>query len=312
MKVLITGASGFIGAQVLDYFLENTDWTFTCLSSWRHKGNALRLAPFLKDNADRITVITHDLAGPIPDIGDFDYILNLASESHVDRSIADPVAFIENNVSSTLHMLEYARKHEPKVFLQFSTDEVYGAMAHEEWDVLIPSNPYSASKAAQEMIAIAYWKTYQVPVVITNSNNIVGKGQDSEKFVPKLVDLISKGKTVTVHTSNGKPGKRYYNPVENTADALLYILKRKPAMYSAAKNNRPDRYNMSGGTELDNLEMAQLIAKIIGKPLKYELVDAESIRPGYDQFYAKTDGSLSESGWVPPLTLEEGLRWLKA
>lgn len=312
MNVLITGASGFIGAQVLDYFLQHTNWTFTCLSSWRHKGNALRLAPFLKEHSDRITVITHDLTGPIPNVGDFDYILNLASESHVDRSIADPVAFIENNVSSTLHMLEYARKHEPKVFVQFSTDEVYGAMAHDEWDVLIPSNPYSASKAAQEMIAIAYWKTYKVPVVITNSNNIVGKGQDSEKFVPKLVSLISKGKTVTIHTSNGKPGKRYYNPVENTADALLYILKRKPAMYSAAKNNRPDRYNLSGGTELNNLEMAQLIAKILGKPLKYKLVDAESVRPGYDQFYAKTDGALTESGWVPPLTLEEGLRWLKA
>ena len=101
MKVLLTGASGFIGAQVLDYSLQHTDWTFTCLSSWRHKGNPQRMAPFLKDNADRITVITHDLTGPIPDIGDFDYILNLASESHVDRSIADPVAFIENNVSST-------------------------------------------------------------------------------------------------------------------------------------------------------------------------------------------------------------------
>jgi dTDP-glucose 4,6-dehydratase len=238
-------------------------------------------------------------------------MLNLASDSHVDRSIADPVAFIENNVSSTLHMLEYARKHEPKVFVQFSTDEVYGAMEHDEWDVLIPSNPYSASKAAQEMIAIAYWKTYRVPVVITNSNNIVGKGQDSEKFVPKIISLVSKGEKVTIHTSNGKPGKRYYNPVENIADALLFILKRKATMYSSADNNRPDRYNMTGGTELDNLEMAQLIAKLLGKPLKYELIDAESIRPGYDQFYAKTDGALTELGWKAPITLEEGLSWIK-
>jgi dTDP-glucose 4,6-dehydratase len=310
-KVLITGASGFIGAQVLEYMLEHTDWTFTCLSSWRHKGNSQRITPYMAENGHRIRVITHDLTGPIPDLGDFNYILNLASDSHVDRSIAEPVAFIENNVSSTLQMLEYARKHVPEVFVQFSTDEVYGAMEHDEWDVLLPSNPYSASKAAQEMIAIAYWKTYRVPVVITNSNNIVGKGQDSEKFVPKIISLINSGQKVTIHTSNGLPGKRYYNPVENTADALLYIVNRPATMYDALLNNKPDRYNLSGGTELDNLEMAQLVAKILGKPLKYELVDAESVRPGYDQFYAKTDGSLSESGWIAPITLEEGLAWIK-
>jgi dTDP-glucose 4,6-dehydratase len=162
------------------------------------------------------------------------------------------------------------------------------------------------------MTAIAYWKTYKVPVVITNCNNVVGKSQDPEKFIPKLIGLISKGKKVSIHTSNGKPGQRYYNPVENVANALLFILKRKPATYSAAKNNKLDRYNISGGKQLNNLEMAQLIAKLLGKPLDYELIDAEAIRPGYDQFYAKTDGALSESGWKPPLKLEEGLAWVKA
>lgn len=309
MRVLITGADGFIGSNVLDYLLEKTDWEFTCICSWRHYGNPLNIKP-----NKRVTVITHDLVGPIPDLGYFDFIIHLASESHVDRSIQDPVPFIENNVSSTLQMLEYARKHQPKAFLHFSTDEVYGAMNHEEWDILLPSNPYAASKAAQEMIAIAYWKTYKVPVVITNSNNIVGKNQNPEKFVPKLVQLIKSDQEVTIHTSNGKPGKRYWNAVGNVASAILFILNREPAKYSNEpdrKVDRPDRYNLSGGVELDNLQMAEMVAKILGKELKFNLVDAKGIRPGYDEFYAHTAGKLDNAGWKAPYTLEEGLEWIK-
>lgn len=302
-RVLITGADGFVGSHVLRYLMEKTDWTFTCVCSWRHKGNPLRIKP-----DERIDVITHDLVGVMPDLGDFDYILNLASESHVDRSIADPVPFIENNVSSTLQMLEYARKHVPKVFIQFSTDEVFGTTNHAEQDVLMPSNPYAASKAAQEMIAIAYWRTYKVPVVITNSNNIVGPGQDPEKFIPKVVELIKAGEEVSIHTTDGTPGTRYYNPVDNISDALLFILTQLKGDPMAT---RPARYSLPGGQQLNNLEMAGLIAQILGKPLKYRLVDAETVRPGYDQFYPAAEGKLIELGWKPPQTLEEGLRWIK-
>jgi dTDP-glucose 4,6-dehydratase len=249
--------------------------------------------------------------GEIPDIGEFDYILNLASESHVDRSNKEPVPFIENNVSSTLQALEYARKHVPKVFVQFSTDEVYGAMNHEEWDVLLPSNPYAASKASQEMICIAYWKTYGLPIVITNSNNIVGKNQNPEKFVPKIIDLIKRGKEVQIHTSNGRPGKRYWNAVENVADALLFILERRPNIYGEGIVSKPDRYALSGGVELDNLEMAETIAVLLGKKLNYKLIDAETIRPGYDEFYAETSGRLKKLGWAPVTSLEASiLKWL--
>lgn len=320
-RCLLTGASGFIGSGVLEYMLDKTDWTFVCICSWRHKGTPLNLQ-FSKDNS-RVEIITHDLTGKMPELGTFDYILNLASESHVDRSLSDPVGFIENNISSTLQLLEYARTHwaadqvYKHVFLQFSTDEVYGANAHKEWDVLLPANPYSASKAAQEMICLAYWRSFGTPVVITNSNNIVGKNQDPEKFVPKLVKLIGEGKEVEVHaTSTGKLGKRYYNPVQNVADALLFILEQFPQSYVAEADprkqvNRPDRYNLPGGTELDNLEMAQLIAKLLDKPLQYRIISAESVRRGYDEFYPQTEGRLTELGWKPPMTLEEGLSWLK-
>ncbi len=300
-KILLTGASGFIGSGVLEYFLENTDYEITCVCSWRHKGSPTRIQP-----NSRVDVITADLAGPLPDLGDFDYILHLASESHVDRSIADPVNFIENNVSSTLQMLEYARVHPPKMFVQFSTDEVYGAREHQEWDVLLPSNPYSASKAAQEMIAIAYWSTFKVPVVITNSNNIIGKNQDKEKYIPKLINLIKNDQEVTIHVSNGKPGARFYNPVQNVASALLFIMDNWTD-FVFENTMHPKRFNLPGGEQLDNLQMAQKIAECLGKELHYTLLDAESVRPGYDSFYPKTEGILTRVGWVPPYDLESEL-----
>lgn len=307
-SVLLTGASGFIGSGVLDYLLVETDWEFVCLCSWRHHGNPQNVA---KD--PRVTVVTCDLAAPIPELGDFDFIVHLASESHVDRSIADPVNFIENNVSSTLQVLEYARAHAERLqaFLHFSTDEVYGARDHDEWDVLLPANPYAASKAAQEMIGLAYWRTYGVPVVITNSNNIVGRNQHPEKFVPKVVDLVRRGETVTIHTTDSGPGRRYYNPVQNVADALLFILGHEPTRYVPGLD-RCDRYNLAGGVELDNLEMAKLIAEVLGLPLEYELVPAESVRPGYDTFYPQTDGRLTEMGWRPVISLRRALSdWLR-
>lgn len=302
MKVLLTGASGFVGSNVLEYMLDKTDWDFTCLCSWRHYGNQLNIKP-----NKRVKVISCDLTGTIPDVGQFDYILNLASESHVDRSIATPVPFIENNISLMLQMLEYARKHPPKVFLQFSTDEVYGAMEHKEWDVLLPSNPYASSKASQEMICIAYWKTYAVPIVITNSNNIVGKNQNPEKFVPKIKQIITDGGTVEIHANNGKAGKRYWNAVQNVADALLFILGQEPAVYGQGIN-KLSRYSLGGGTELDNLQMAELVALILGKPLIYKMVNAETVRQGYDEFYGETNSGLETLGWQPIISLEDCLK----
>jgi len=306
-RVLLLGASGFIFSNVLEYMLDKTDWKFTCICSWNHKGTPLNLQ-FTVGNP-RVTIIHHDLTGEMPDLGHFDYIINGASESHVDRSIADTVPFMLNNFLSTAQLLEYARKYPPKVFLQFSTDEVYGANNHEEWDIMLPSSPYAASKGIQELECIAYWKTYHVPIVITNSNNIIGKNQNKEKFVPKIIEQINNGQEITIHTANGVPAKRCWNPVENVASALLFILKRTPSKYP--DTDRPDRYGLGGGHELDVLEMAQLIAKILDKPLKYHILDGEAVRPGIDASYPKTEGTLEILGWTAPVTLEEGLKWIQ-
>lgn len=315
MKVLMTGADGFIGSNILQYFLNNTKWEFTIICSFRHMGS-----PFNVPLSNRVKVVTMDLKGTIPDLGKFDYIMHLASESHVDRSITDPLNFVENNVSITLQILEYARKHVPKRFLLFSTDEVYGAREHQDWDILLPTNPYAASKACQEMIAISYYNTYKLPIIITNANNIVGKNQHPEKFVPKIIKSLKEGKPITIHTSNGRLGKRFYNPVDNIASAIIFImrLKHEPrelhgifSDYDAFETG-PPRYALVGGEVKDNLEIAKLVAKILGIPLKYKLIDVKSVRPAYDNFYDEGEPKLKTMGWTPPVTLEEGLQWIKS
>lgn len=197
-RVLITGLGGFVGCHYLDHYLVNTDWEIIGIDSWRHKGIPERItdSEHYQKNKDRVKIFTHDLNAPISQVmidrmGKIDYIINLASLSHVDTSITDPVNFINNNVNLALNMLELARKITPEKFIQFSTDEVYGPMiddvAHPEWDKILPSNPYSASKACQEAIAISYWRTYSVPLIITNTMNIIGEKQDGEKYLPKIV-----------------------------------------------------------------------------------------------------------------------------
>ena len=319
-RALLTGAGGFIGAHTLAHFMHNTDWHLVCVDSFRHKGKTDRIAEMLEAHPDwreRCSVVTHDLAAPFSDklvdrIGNIDYIINMASESHVDRSIDDPVPFVENNVALVLNMLEYSRKIKPEIFIQVSTDEVYGAAPthdHPEWDVILPSNPYSASKAAQEAIAISYWRTYGVPLIITNTMNNFGEMQDPEKFVPMLIKGIHNGDTVTIHGDEKFIGSRFYLHARNHADALLFLIKQgEPAKY--VDNNEivfPDRYNVVGDTEKNNLELAQEIAELVGEPLKYKLMDFHSTRPGHDRRYALDGRKLYDMGWKPPVEFKESL-----
>ena len=326
-KVLLTGIGGFAGSHLLEHILVNTDWNVVGIASWKHKGTPERVEEVLKGNPDwknRVEIITHDLISPIPErtqkrIGVCDYILNLASESHVDRSITDPVPFIQNNVNLVINMLEFARKYTPKVFLQFSTDETMGVapfgVNHKEWSATIPSNPYSASKAAQEAIAISYWRTYNIPVIITNTMNLFGQFQDSEKYMAKCIRMINDGEEVPVHGKEGKIGSRYYLHARNMADAVLFIVKNlPPVMYQQDIEIKPDRYNIVGDIELDNLQVAKIIAEIIGKPLKYKLIDFHTgLRPGHDYRYGLDGSKLKELGWNAPFTfrksLEDYIQW---
>lgn len=322
MHVLLTGSAGFVGSHVLRHLLVHTNAHVVCPVTFRHKGAAPRLWRALngapEDWRDRVTVLPGvDLRAPIDDvtaqyIGRPDIIMNVASESHVDRSISDPGPFIANNVALMTSLLDFARCVEPRLFLQMSTDEVYGpadrGYAHREWDTILPSNPYSASKAAQEAICFSYWRTYGVPVVITNTMNIIGEMQDREKFVPKVIGCIRRGQPVPVHVSPaGVSGSRYYLHARNLADAWLYIAEKlDPQMYPDF--NRPLRYHIVGEREVLNVDMVGLIADEMSASFEIDPVNFHESRPGHDLRYALDGQRLESAGWSPPVPFEESLR----
>lgn len=322
MTVLITGISGAIGIHMLGAVMHGTDWDVIGIDSFRHKGYPDRLSTTFSDHPDwqeRTTIMTHDLTAPFTDrqikkLEEVDYIINLASLSDVQASIDDPVTFVRNNSDLMLNMLELARKIKPKTFLHFSTDEVYGSApkdskGHKEWDTILPSNPYSASKAAQEAYAIAYWRTYGVPIVITNTMNNFGEMQGASKYPAMIQKNVSLNRIVTVHTSSdGQIGTRYYLHSRNAADATLFILGRPAYMHKAGELDRPDRYNIVGDKQVDNLELAKTIARLMNKELRYEQVDFHSKAPGHDLHYGLDGTKLKELGWVSPMSFEDSLK----
>lgn len=316
---LITGASGFYGHHLLRHLLMETDWRFTCIVSWKHKGTPERIENAWKDlDKDRVTIIRHDLEAPFTDytkrkIGNVNYILNIASNSHVDRSIEDPRPFILGNVESVLTMLEFAREVKPELFLQFSTDETYGAapkgVNFKEGSPMKPSNPYSGSKAAQENIAFSYWRTYGVPLIITNTVNLFGQTQDAEKFIARLIRKVNNGETVEIHGREGDIGSRFYLHARNAADAILFIVKNlPPTLYKEDEILEPDQYNIVSDTEVNNLDLANMVAKLLNKELKYELVDFHSARSGHDRRYALDGTKLKKAGWKAPTDFETCLK----
>jgi len=245
-------------------------------------------------------------------IGKVDYILNIASDSHVDRSIVDPVDFVKNNVNLAINMLEFAREVKPLLFLQFSTDEVYGVapegVNHAEWSPIVPSNPYSASKACQEAIAISYWRTYGVPVVITNTMNVFSEHQDWEKFIPLCVKRIVNGEEILVHSypDAKKAGSRFYIHADSVCEAVLFIMNKLPALYPYSM--LPDRYNIVGDIEMDNENLVKLVGEILQIEPIYKLVDFHSSRAGHDTRYALDGSKLANLGWQPNRNFEESFR----
>jgi dTDP-glucose 4,6-dehydratase len=267
----------------------------------------------------RVKVLTHDLTAPLSPllckkIGLVDHVISMASLSDVHASIQDPVPFVKANVDIALNMLEYARVAKPRTFLQISTDEVYGPTdgnhLHAEWESIVPSNPYSASKAAQEAIAISYWRSYGMPLIIVNLMNNFGEMQSPAKFPAIVQRKVRAGETITIHGNEKTVGSRYYIHSRNSADAFLFLLRDGPAphLHQDSTADKPDRYNIVGDKQIDNISLAKLIADEIGKPLIYKLEDAGVSRPGHDLHYGLDGSKLARLGWTSPKPLEESMR----
>lgn len=328
----LSGANGFVGATVLLHVLEHTDWNVVAPVTSLHHGSQTRLNHILDyaekeglDPHDRVRTVRCDLAqpffhilfgGPRPD-----YIWNIASESHVDRSLADPASFIRNNVEMMVNVLEYARQVKPALFLQMSTDEVYGAtdgtQAHKEWASIRPSNPYSASKASQEAVAYSYWRAYGIPLILTNTMNLICPGpgyQHPEKFVPKTIKALKNRRPVVIHSSpEGESGSRCWLDVRDFASAWLTLTQLyeddETVTYYPTMPDDPIRYNIVG-EKATNAEVAELLADIIGLDnTQYHLshVNFHESRPGHDMHYALDGTMLKLRGWSPEYTLEHTL-----
>lgn len=324
--VFLTGASGFVGSGVLRYLLDNTDWYFITPYTARHHGEQGRVnrAVTWYDRLSRVYRVPMDLSQPFKhsDLGNVrkpDYILNIASESHVDRSLEDPVPFIQNNVALMTNVLEYAREVKPDLLLHMSTDEVYGNAdpheSHEEWSAIRPSNPYSASKAAQEAIAYSYWRSFGVPLIITNTMNLIAPAdftnQSPEKFVPMVLRRLSLGEAVDIHVDeDGNSGSRCWIDVRDFADAWLFLIDKYEGgllgtlTYYPEKHHYPHRFNIVG-PEASNRYVAERLAHWGGyRNAVLKNADFHSQRPGHDARYS-LDGSLMTSlGWTPKRTLD--------
>ena len=309
--VLITGGCGFIGHHFVEHICVNTDWNIIVLDKLTYASHGLeRLRDTGVIKTGRVKTFTYDLSHPLSvglkkELGEINYIVHMAADTHVDNSISDPIPFIKNNVMSTVHMLEYARGlPNLKTFFYFSTDEVFGPALNgklfKEWDRHKPTNPYSSSKSAAEQICVAYENTYKIPLMIVNVMNAFGERQHVEKFIPLCIKKVLNDEKVFIHSYPDKKrsGTRFYIHGRNIANAVLFLIKN---------GTLGEKYNISGEREVSNLEMAQLIAKFVGKELKYEMVDFHSDRPGHDLRYGLDGSKLFSMGFKLPLNFEESL-----
>jgi dTDP-glucose 4,6-dehydratase len=298
MRLMITGGAGFIGCNYVRYVLENhPHYQVLVLDKLTYAGRRENL----QDVMDKIDFIQGDIC--IPEVVDLamqscDAVVNFAAETHVDKSIADPGAFIRTNISGTYTLLEAARNSNLKKFVQIGTDEVYGSIefgSFSESDPLEPSSPYSASKAGADLLARAYFITYGLPISITRSSNNFGPYQFPEKLIPFFVLRALQGERLPVYGSG-----------RNVRD-WLYVRDNCAAIDLVLHNGRPGEiYNIGGGNELSNLEITGKLLANLRKPAS--LIEHVADRLGHDFRYSIDSAKIHNLGWMPQLNFEAALK----
>ncbi|AJF62666.1 MAG: dTDP-glucose 4,6-dehydratase [archaeon GW2011_AR20] len=308
MKLLITGGAGFIGSNFIKYlFKKYNDVNVINLDVLNYSGREENLEEINGNPNYRF------VRGDICDvdkleeiIGNFDIIVNFAAETHVDRSVTGPLKFINPNIMGVTKLLEFSRKKKANLFIQISTDEVYGDIINgfaNEKSILSPNNPYAASKAAAEMMVKSYIKTYKVPAIITRSCNNYGPNQYPEKIIPFFIIQALNNKNLPLHGDGSHI--RDWLFVQDNCEAIDLIINKGKIM---------ETYNIARNDERTNLEIAKCLLNKLGKPL--DLINLVEDRPWNDIRYAVDVSKVRELGWKPKYDFNNGiditLDWYKS
>ncbi len=312
--ILVTGGCGFVGHHFVEHILKKTGWKIIILDALTYAGNLNRITDIDVFNPERVKFVWHDLKSPISEtthklIGELNYVIHFAAESHVDRSLEDAIPFAMSNVAGTTNLLEYIKKHQPNLekYIGFNTDEVFGpakeGIYHKETDKFYPSNPYSASKAGQWAMEYAFARAFKLPILMIHSMNIIGERQHPEKFIPKTIRAILNNEKIVLHGKRSNDlSSRCWIHARNVADGLLFLLD---------KGEPGKTYNIVG-EEKTVLEVANWICEgIKGRKLKEEeiqWIDYHTARPGHDKRYALSGEKLEKMGWKPLVNLKKSLK----
>ena len=313
MKFFVTGGAGFIGSAFIRLLLgeRREKPTVLNLDKLTYAGNLENLASVAGDSCYRFVhgdigdarLVDELVAETRPDV-----IVNFAAESHVDRSILSPEPVFETNLRGTFTLLEAARRHKTPRFLHVSTDEVYGSIelpyeANEDFP-LRPSSPYSASKAGSDLLALSYFVTYRMPVMVTRASNNYGPYQFPEKLIPLMISNALESKRLPIYGDGMQIRDWLY--VDDHCRAIRAVIDR---------GREGQIYNIGGNRALPNVEVVRRLLETVGQP--ETLMQTVEDRPGHDRRYALSSAKvMRETGWNPQVRFEEGLRrtidWYRA
>ena len=300
MNLLVTGGAGFIGSNFLDSLKYSTKWNRVfILDSLTYAGNTLNLTSILENPKFQFVhgdIRDSTIVGELMD--GVDQVVHFAAESHVDRSITDPSAFVTTNILGTHNLLAAALRNEVQRFIHISTDEIYGSIERGSWSEdspIKPNSPYSASKASSDLLALSYFKTYNFPVIVTRCSNNYGKYQHPEKLIPLAITNLIDRKPIPVY-GDGLNSRVW-----------LDVRDHCRGIDSVIENGKPGSvYNIGGGREFGNLQLIEVLLKLFGYDDSY--IHFVPDRKGHDRRYALNfDKIREECGYEPFFHFEESL-----